>query len=573
MMEKRVILAIALSVLVFFLFQYYQQKYMPEQRGIQPATQAPNREKAEPAQPDTTKTAEVTTHSAPVLSAVDDTKTTAQSIEVAGSLYKAVIDNQGAVLTSWQLNDYKSSQNKIFEMIAGKREYKRDKDGKEKKDKDCTFPASLVFPKDEESEDLANNQLYQVSVEGGSGDGPYAPPVNVVMKLKRGDLKIEKRFSFKKDNYLVDLSMICEKGGKALDGQFILGEDLGPEQEHFISSAKIESIYYSEGKTNRPSPPKDEKDPIGNGNVRWIGLDMQYFSIIAIPDHVLPYFNIQKKSLKTHGLDGKEVNRDLFKTMIPMNGSLQYQLYLGPKKQSNLKAVPSADLSDVINYGFFKILVTPLLVSLRWIYQYVHNYGLAIIILTFLLSLLLFPLRLKQMGSMKKMQVVQPKIKAIQEKYKRYGKADPKKAEMQQEIMALYKEHGVNPLGGCIPMLPQLPLLWAFYSLLGYSIELRHAPFIGWIHDLSAMDPYYVLPIVMGITMFISQKMTPMAPGTDPTQAKMMMVMPLVLTFFFKELSSGLNLYFLCSNIFQIAFQKIAERWMGGGRSGSKAKS
>jgi YidC/Oxa1 family membrane protein insertase len=434
------------------------------------------------------------------------------------------------------------------------------------------FLGSIIFP-DAGLTALANDEFYQISVEGESGNGPYVAPVTVVMKLQRGDLKIEKKFQFKKDNYVVDLSITCEKGGKALDGRFFIGEDLGSQAEHFTSSAKLSAVYYEKGKTKRESPPKKENEikKIGS-DISWVGLDMQYFTIIAIPDKALPYFDIQKHSIKTVGLDQKEVNRELLRTATPMSGSLQYQLYLGPKKQSNLSAVTSADISGVIDYGFFAILVKPLLASLRWIYQYVNNYGLAICILTFLLSLLLFPLRLKQMISMKKMQVVQPKMKAIQEKYKRYNKTDPKRGEMNQEVMALYKEHGVNPLGGCIPMLPQLPLLWAFYSLLANSIELRQAPFFGWIHDLSMQDPIYVLPIVMGITMFISQKMTPMAPGTDPAQAKMMMVMPVVFTFMFLSVSSGLNLYFLCSNIFQIAFQKIAERWIGG-QSGSKAKA
>jgi YidC/Oxa1 family membrane protein insertase len=174
------------------------------------------------------------------------------------------------------------------------------------------------------------------------------------------------------------------------------------------------------------------------------------------------------------------------------------------------------------------------------------------------------------MVSMKKMAVVQPKVKEIQEKYRRYKKTDPRRAEMNQEVMALYKEHNVNPLGGCLPLLLQMPLLFAFYQLLASSIELRHAPYMGWIRDLSAKDPYYVLPIVMGITMLISQKMTPMAPGADPMQTRMMMMMPVVFTFMFLNVSSGLNLYFLCSNIFQVGFQKVAERWINDGKSGAK---
>jgi YidC/Oxa1 family membrane protein insertase len=300
---------------------------------------------------------------------------------------------------------------------------------------------------------------------------------------------------------------------------------------------------------------------------------MHYFALIAIPDRPLDSLDIQKHPIKAVGIDGKEADRNLLKLTTPMDGSLQYQLYIGPKTQSNLDAVGSADIRGVINYGWFSFIVHPLLISLRWIYQYVHNYGIAIIILTFLISILLFPLRLKSMISAKRMQSVGPKVKAIQEKYRRYKKTDPKRAEMNQEIMALYKAHGVNPLGGCLPMILQMPLLYAFWRLLMNSIELRQAPFFGWIHDLSLMDPYYVLPVVMGITMFVSQKMTPMTPGADQTQAKMMMFLPLFMVFIFRNLASGLNLYFLCSNIFQVALQKIFERWIGDGKTKKPAKS
>jgi len=258
---------------------------------------------------------------------------------------------------------------------------------------------------------------------------------------------------------------------------------------------------------------------------------------------------------------------------VVADNSVSYRLYLGPKSQAQLEAIRGADLSDVVNYGMFSIIVRPLLVALQFINQYARNYGVAIILLTFILTLALFPFRLKQMVSMKKMQALQPRIKEIQERYKRYKKADPKRAEMNQEIMAVYKENHVNPLGGCLPLLLQMPLLFAFYSLLAYSIDLRQAPFFWWIHDLSVKDPLYILPIVMGITMLISQKMTPMSPGADPTQAKMMMIMPVVFTIFFLNVSSGLNLYFLCSNVFQIAFQKIAERWMGDQQSVSRSKA
>jgi YidC/Oxa1 family membrane protein insertase len=301
--------------------------------------------------------------------------------------------------------------------------------------------------------------------------------------------------------------------------------------------------------------------------VRWAGIDMQYFSMIAIPKRPLSWFNIQTTHVLQTGIDGKEIERNLLKVMLPLDtggsgGEADYKFYIGPKKKENLLLSGSADLGGVIDYGMFSFLVYPLLVALRWIHQFAHNYGSAIIILTFVISLILFPLRLKSMLSMKKMSAIQPKVKAIQDKYRQYKATDPRKRDMNQEVMALYKEHGVNPMGGCLPLLIQMPLLIAFYSLLAYTIDLRQAPLIWWIHDLSAKDPFYVLPIAMGLTSFVSQKLMPMSPSTDPTQAKVMMFMPLFFTFIFLNMSSGLNLYFLCSNIFQVVLQKIAERWI-----------
>jgi YidC/Oxa1 family membrane protein insertase len=557
-MEKRTIIAIALSVLVFIAFQWYQQRYMAPERAqqtAQPSSEQVKNQAATPETPAANDPAETPlAKSNPAVSAAD-TSGRPQVVTVDGPLYHAVLDNRGAVLTGWELKNFRAVQGRVFQMIATAHDSGT-----------RTFPSTLIFS-DASITALANNEFYEITTEGeANAGGTLSSPATISFKLRRGDLTIEKRYHFEKDNFLVDLTASIEKAGKSLEGQFLLGQDIGPEQEHLLGSTKLEAVYYSEGKARREGPPKSEQEisKIGT-NVRWAGLDMQYFTMIAIPSQPLPYFGIQKKGVKAVGLDGKEVDRELLRLTMPFAGSLQYKMYLGPKKQSNLEAVKAADITGVLNYGMFTILVLPLLSSLRWIYQYVHNYGYAIIILTFLLSLLLFPFRLKQMLSMKKMQVVQPKVKIIQEKYRKYKKADPKRAEMNQEIMALYKEHNVNPLGGCVPLILQFPLLLAFYSLLANSIELRQAPFIGWLHDLAVKDPYYILPVIMGITMFISQKMTPMAPGTDPTQAKMMMVMPVVFTLMFFNVSSGLNLYFLCSNIFQVGFQKIAERWTGDG--------
>jgi len=172
----------------------------------------------------------------------------------------------------------------------------------------------------------------------------------------------------------------------------------------------------------------------------------------------------------------------------------------------------------------------------------------------------LFPVRYKQMVSMKKMAELQPKVRSIQDRYKRMKREDPRRQQMNAEMMALYKEHGVNPLGGCLPLLFQMPFLFAFYRMLYSSFELRGAPFIWWIRDLSKPDPYYITPIVMGVTMLIQQVMTP-SPGGDPTQRRMMMLLPIMFTFFFLSISSGLAVYFLFSNVFGMMFQLALQKW------------
>jgi YidC/Oxa1 family membrane protein insertase len=409
-MEKRLIIAFALTILVFIAFQQFQQRNINKPVNTQPSTEIPIQKQNKPI-PVREVPAEETPK--PTNPSLTDTVAAAQDVVVDGDLYRAVIDNRGAVIKSWELKKYKSSQDKIFEMVAANHG-----------GANPLFPTSLIF-QDQALTSSANSQCYQILVNGKAYDGkPVTAPASVVLKLKRGDLTIEKRFSFEKDNYALDVATDFQLGGKPLSGRFFLGQDIGPEQEHLLSSTKLEVAYYSGGKVRRQGPPKDENEIKKiDGDIRWVGLDMHYFAMIAIPTTPLSYIEIQKRPVKAVGLDGKQVDRDLLRVTIPDNGSLQCQMYLGPKRQSNLKSIQAADITGIINYGMFSILVHPLLGSLRWIYQFVHNYGAAIIILTFLLSLLLFPFRLKQMVSMKKMQVVQPKVKAIQEKYRRYKKS------------------------------------------------------------------------------------------------------------------------------------------------------
>ena len=559
-MEKRTILAIALSFLVLMIFEYVNRKYLAHEAPSPIVEETPSKPQISAEKPEESVVEKAQEPSRP-FSETDTKAESPRQIIIKGKLYQAVIENKGAVLASWILNDYKSSKGRDFEMIAANT-----------KGEKWFLPGSVLFD-DPEITTIANEELYEVTVNGAPYSGlPLSPPADVDLTLRRGDLAIQKTYHFNNENYAVDMSATFKKEGRDLEGKLMIGQDICPIEEHLEGRyTALKAVYFDGKKVQRESAPKaDEGDVTVSGNIGWVGLDTHYFTAIAIPDKSIPSFEIRGYEIEDTTLEGKTVERSLVSLKIPVDGSINSLIYLGPKKQSNLKAIPQKDLTDVIDYGMFSIIARPLLSALRWIHQYVNNYGWAIVILTLLLSILLFPLRLKQMLSMKKMQVIQPKVKAIQERYKKYKKTDPKKADMNREIMALYKEHNVNPMSGCLPLLVQMPLLFAFYRLLAVSIELRQAPFVGWIQDLSAKDPYYVLPIAMGITMFISQKMTPMAPTADSSQTKMMQYLPIVFVFMFLSLSSGLNLYFLCSNIFQVGFQKIAESWMGGKKKDGK---
>ncbi len=239
-----------------------------------------------------------------------------------------------------------------------------------------------------------------------------------------------------------------------------------------------------------------------------------------------------------------------------------FSLFVGPKDLDILRKV-NPKLGTIIDWGFFGILAKPLFLWLNWVHDHwTSNYGWAIILVTLIINLALFPFRLSSLKSARKMQKLQPQIQAINAKYKNVSLRDPKKAEQNQEVMALYKKEGVNPVGGCLPMLVQLPFFYAFYRVLAIAIELRHAPWL-WVPDLSSPEslPIHLLPIILIATQFFSQKLTPAA-GVDPNQQKMMMFMPLIFGFMFYYASAGLVLYWLTGNVVGIAQQLLINRLM-----------
>ncbi len=257
----------------------------------------------------------------------------------------------------------------------------------------------------------------------------------------------------------------------------------------------------------------------------------------------------------------KKGDRTVLQVQVtPAGHELAGELFAAPKEYDLLQRV-DAGVEKTLHFGIFNPISVIFLKALRFIYGMVGNYGLAIILLTLLIRIVLFPFMHKSTVSMRKMQKLQPKVKAIQEKYRKH-KSDPQmRAKMNQEMMELYKVEGVNPMGGCLPMLIQLPILWALYTLFAYSITMRHAPFVLWIHDLSAKDPYYITPVLMTFTMWLQQKLAPQA--GDAQQQKMFRLMPLIFGIMFLGFPSGLVLYWLTNNVLTIVQQEVTFHLMG----------
>jgi YidC/Oxa1 family membrane protein insertase len=309
------------------------------------------------------------------------------------------------------------------------------------------------------------------------------------------------------------------------------------------------------------------------GNYNWAGITDQYFAAVFIPDKPDDTRAITLRSPvdAAANASSSEIKlADALGIAVGHPGESRERLFVGPKSLEVLESVsvPSIvgeekNLHGVVNFGSLGLIARPLFawrfIGLRWIHEFVHNWGWAIVIQTFVITIALLPLRIFQMKSALKMQRVQPQMKAIQEKYKKYSMSDPRKQDMQKEIGELYKREGVNPIGGCLPLVVQLPFLWAYYKMLGAAIDLRQAHWL-WIHDLSARDPIFLLPAIMVVSMFLIQRISPQA-GMDPAQQKMMnIMMPAMMGFIFFNLPAGLNLYYAESNLISIAQQWIMNK-------------
>ncbi len=545
--EKRVILAFALSFAILVLWRAFLVKEAPTPPP--PAKPQPGAVQTAPgrapeAAPAATPEAEAPPQRVP-LSIQQGSQ--AEEIVIEGKFSRVTLSTQGGVVQSWLLKAYQDEDGKPLDVVNRAA---------------CEalgFPMSLRLADPELTRKL-NSALFFAT----PADASLTAPARVEFIYSDGKVQARKQLSFAQ-GYEVQVEASVFDGLRYLPVEVAwpggFGDHSAPER---TKDASNKAVYEMGGELKTESRGKVEEPRSIPGPLRLAGLEDRYFVSIFLPGAPDQAFRFDRQTWTPPDWKGEE--KDKPKSLVGMLGSgeakpLEFRLFVAPKDLDVLRSV-NPRLDHLVDYGWFSFVAKPLFLALRYLHDHwIHNYGWAIVILTILITMAFLPLKLKQIRSAQEMQRVAPVVKSIQEKYKQYKFNDPRKQRMQQEIMKVYKEHNINPLGGCLPMLLQLPFLYGFYRVLDFSIELRHAPWFLWITDLSAPDRFYILPVAMTVTMFIMQKMTPMATA-DPTQQRMMMMMPLFFGFICLNFASGLVLYWLTSNLVGIGQQVFINRMM-----------
>jgi YidC/Oxa1 family membrane protein insertase len=547
-MEARLLIAFVLMGLVLFVTPYI---YKPA------AVPAPGANKATAAKTTDAKTTDVKEAATAPAAEVPPPPPVAAAAEMPGQihgdkeetvvvdtdLYHVVFSNKGAVVKSWVLKNFKDHDGKLLDLVDASALAK------------APAPFSVEFRNQKPTTD-PNWALFKVDRADD----------DLTFEFSDGRMDVKKTFQFAKDSYLAKVTSQVAQNGVMLPhllawrGGF--GDQTitnpGPDQHALLYDANAPRSY---GVFSNELQKKDASSAKGgpvttSGQYTFAGIEDSYFTGVFLPT------GSSTLELTTYSdsipKDGKDVPR--VGAAVGGEGFNSFELYVGPKDLEILKHV-NPKLELVVDWGKFGVIAKPLFEVLKWMAGYVGgNYGWAIILVTVAINTLLFPLKITSMKSSKKMQAIQPQIAAINAKYKGLSLNDPKKADQNAEIMALYKDNGVNPAGGCLPMLLQLPFFFAFYAVLGVAIQLRGAHWL-WITDLSQPESLaiHVLPLILTATQFLTQKMTP-SPGVDPTQQKMMLVMPLVLGYMFYFAKSGLVIYWLTGNVVGIAQQWFLNR-------------
>ena len=547
-MERRVFLAICLAILVMYAYQVF---FLPPPR---PAESTPPAETTTGAPPPAPEPAELPAElpAAATAPAALVSEPAEREITVSTSKAEIVFTNRGARVLHWRLKGHLDDRGDPVDLVPS------------------GLPAGTRTPFTLEVEDAdvtrrATEALYRVTGDSGGRLEIRDTPAALVFEYQdEAGLRVRKEVRIEPDSYVVTFDAQVAVGSQTFNPTVHWGPGLGDVGAvaaggSFFTGNYVQppsGIYHVDGDVERLAASAAAEDPTHEGGFVFAGIDDHYFIATTVSPGParLEYAPLQV------GAEGEARFQYLSLAVRFADGPRQIRFFVGPKEIEALRDV-HPQLVYSINFGIFQWLVVPLLQALKWLYSYTGNYGWAIIALTILINLAMFPLRHKSLVSMRKMQLIQPQVKAIQERYADLKIADPARQKMNTEIMNLYREKGVNPAAGCVPMLLTMPVLLAFYSLLSQSIELRGAEFGFWIHDLSSKDPYYVTPLLMGATMFLQQWMAPTT--ADPMQQRMMMIMPVVFTVMFLGFPSGLAIYYLVSNVFQIGQQYVTNRIIG----------
>jgi YidC/Oxa1 family membrane protein insertase len=552
-MEKRVLIAVILSFIVLYAYQALVPPPKPSPAG---GTAAPKTSTGQstvtstvpPATKPATSTPQTAEAAQPSPSATPLVADTAErDITVENSSISAVFTTRGGVLKSWRLKKYQDSAGQALELIPH------------------TVPPGTPRPFTLSVGDQATDATLSSALFKPSADRVDATSGTSTLTFEYTDasgLAAKKDFVFSADQpYAIDFSSTVARSGKTVQPTVQWGPGIGsgvvPSSRSYNPASQ--PIFYREGSVKRIAPTKVSENAVQDGAMPFAGVDDHYFLVATIPGpqpvHV-EYRTLDVPLSASTGTVAHFIDWSARYTTTPVKA----RYFLGPKDFDVLASV-DRDLVRSIDFGMFAWLVVPLLRALKWVNGYVGNYGWSIIILTILINIAMFPLRHKSVVSMRKMQEIQPQVKAIQDRYANLKMTDPAKQKMNTELMSLYREAGVNPASGCVPMLLTFPVLLAFYSMLSVAIELRGAPFMGWIHDLSIRDPLFITPVLMGITQFIQTRMTPTT--GDAMQQRMMLLMPIIMMSWLLFMPSGLVLYWTTSNLWAIGQQALTNRLIG----------
>jgi YidC/Oxa1 family membrane protein insertase len=561
-MERRLLLVFALTFLIIMLFQPILKKYMPQPPAPQPNQQAqtnPAQTQAANNQPSGAAAMTPSSAAVPAKQAAAEADTV-----IENDLYRIVFTNRGAQVKSWVLKKWDDENGKPLDLVNGTTAPK------------FGYPLSLwVYPSnlDEGNRDKINSALYVATSTGSTA------PADITFDYSDGDLTVHKTFHFD-HSYVVGVQASVKFRGANVAafpmwpsgfGDQITLPQYAASQIAYQEGSKVERLNNSSWSV-LPSI-KTVNGGTVPGPFQWAGVSDQYFAAIFMPADAQNSALVTLRSPNEFPHNPSDPNdkrtdkMDVYGAAVgSLKGPTETRLYVGPKSLADLEAVhvpgitgSEPDLRAVVDFGWWGLIARPLFIWLKWTYAFVHNWGWAILIQTVIINVALLPLRLSQMKSMLKMQRIAPQVKAIQEKYKKYSLRDPRKAEMNTEISALYKKEGVNPAGGCLPLLIQMPFLFAYYRMLGVAMDLRHAPWL-WVHDLAAADPHRILPIMIVVTMFAMQRMTPQA-GMDPSQQKMMnFMMPVMMGAISWNLPAGLGLYWSAGQLISIVQQAVMNR-------------